>query len=79
MLDKLLTWLANLWISLIAIVTVFDFIGIFQRAPTAWNGLMASFAELLNYRLYTTIAIVASPALLMIWWRQRRRDRSFPS
>jgi hypothetical protein len=74
MLDKVLTWLANIWVLLIAIITIFDFIGIFIRAPTAWGGLMGSFQELMNYRLYTTIAIFSAPALLMIWWRARRRE-----
>lgn len=75
MLDKILTWAANLWLFLVIVITIFDFTGIFDRAPTAWAGLMGSLAELLNYRFYTTIALTSSPAFLLLWWRQRRRDR----
>jgi hypothetical protein len=77
MLDKVIAGFITLWLSLIALVTVFDFIGIFRRAPTVWSGFLDTWDEVFNYKLYLTIMIVSSPALLAIWWKQRRsKNRS---
>lgn len=73
MLNKILEWFVTIWLSIIVLLTAVDFIGIFLRAETIPSGIAGILSEILNYTLYTTIAIFSAPAFLALWWLEKRR------
>jgi hypothetical protein len=76
MTDKILAWFVNLWLFLIFVITMLAFARLWTEAPTFSTGLLAIVDEASNYKLYLTIALFSSPALVAMWWREKRRTRT---
>jgi hypothetical protein len=77
-LDRALTWFIGIWIGLVFILTMTSFAATMLAAPTVWDGLAKIRDELhpSNYRLYVTVFLLLSPAILAMGWRDRRRRRA---
>jgi type III secretory pathway component EscS len=79
-LDKVLTWFIGAWVGLVFILTMASFAGTMIAAPTFWAGVTAIQDELspFNIKYYLTMAVLLSPALGALWWRDKRRVQHRP-
>jgi hypothetical protein len=77
-IDEALTWFAHIWIILFVVLNFIAVIGLQVAAPTLWAGI-GKLAEIYSpFNLWTWLAeaVVLSPCLLAIAWRNRRLKRS---
>ena len=75
--DKALTWFANVWIGLIAILNIAAIVGILVGAPTLWDGI-AKVQEIYSpFNVWNMVAeiVALSPAFGARVWRDRRLKR----
>jgi hypothetical protein len=78
MLDKALTWFANVWIGLIAVLNLIAIIGFVVAAPALWDSI-AKVQEIYSpFNVWNWIAelVALSPAVGAIAWRDQRLKRS---
>jgi len=76
-IDRILGWFISFWCFVVFVLLLADFTGIMRRAPTIWSGVSGILDEIspTNYKLFITLLIFLSPALLALWWRERRRRK----
>jgi hypothetical protein len=75
MFDKLLAGFATVWGLLILAICLLDIVDDFIHAPSFWQGLLLTWDDwnLFNLRHTFTVVLAASPALLALWWLERRK------
>lgn len=76
-LDKALSWFVVGWLWVVVILTLMSFTGTVISAPSIWTGLLRVRDELnpFNFRYYFTMILLLSPALLAMWWRDKRQQK----
>lgn len=76
-MDKALTWFIWLWMGLVIALNAFAIFGIFLSTNDAWQTWTWMQDTYSPFNFYNLIAeaIVMSPALGAVFWRDRRRKR----
>lgn len=74
-LDRGLTWFINVWIGLIILLNVFGIFGFIYTAPTFWVGIdqVRDTYSPFNIGNWVIEIVSLSPALGVMYWRDRRR------
>jgi hypothetical protein len=77
MFDRLLAGFAAVWGLLILAICLLDIVYDFTHAPSLWQGWIAMGNDWnpFNLRRTFTVVLAASPALLALWWLERRRQK----
>jgi hypothetical protein len=71
-MDRILTWFINAWTIVTLIAILMGFGGMMLKE----GGIAMIGASLIDYRFYFTVALIFSPALAAMWWKEKRRSRN---
>ena len=76
--DMALTWFINIWVGSVVGINVAAIIGFMSVAPTVWAGIGTIQEVYSPFNVWNWLLelLALSPALVAIWWRERRHTAS---